>query len=115
MEEGRRVQEKTQQLRFEQIVLPHLDAAYNLARWLTRDDQDAQDVVQEAYLRALQFFDSFRGGEGRGWLLSIVRNTCYTWLQKNRGAKTAEPFDEEIHSGGHESKNPETTALQNAD
>ena len=67
---------------FEQVVLPHLDSAYNLARWLTRNDQDAEDVVQEAYLRALRFFDGFHGGDARAWLLAIVRNTCYTWLQK---------------------------------
>ena len=62
--------------RFEQTILPHMDAAYNLARWLTRRDQDAEDVVQEAYLRAFQFFGSFRGGDGRTWLLAIVRNTA---------------------------------------
>ena len=101
--------------RFEQAVMPHLNAAYNLARWLTQNDADADDVVQEAYLRALQFFDSFRGGEGRGWLLSIVRNTCYTWLRKNRAAQAAEPFDEEIHSGGQDCTSPETAALANAD
>ena len=67
-------------MRFEQAVLPHLGAAYNLARWLTRDAHDADDVVQEAYLRAYQFFDSFHGGDGRAWLLKIVRNTCYTCL-----------------------------------
>ena len=100
--------------RFEQVVLPHLDAAYNLARWLTQNDHDAEDVVQEAYLRALQFFDGFRGEGGRGWLLSIVRNTCYTWLRKNR-AHAAEPFDEEIHSAGQDARNPEAAALENAD
>ena len=67
--------------RFEAIVLPHLDAAYTLARHLTRDDHDAQDVVQDAYLRALKYFGGFRGaaGESRAWLLAIVRNTAYTW------------------------------------
>ena len=64
--------------RFEQVVLPHLDAAYNLARWLMRSPADADDVVQEAYLRALRFFDGFRGGDSRAWLLKIVRNTCYS-------------------------------------
>jgi RNA polymerase sigma-70 factor, ECF subfamily len=66
------------------MALPHLDAAYNLARWCTHDDQDAHDVVQEAYLRALRYFDSFRGEEVRPWLLQIVRHTCYSWLAKNR-------------------------------
>src|SRR3954447_11644397 len=74
--------------RFERVVLPHLDAAYNLARWMTGRGHDAEDVVQEAYLRALRGFDSFRGGggagDGRCWLLTIVRNTCYTWLRRNR-------------------------------
>jgi DNA-directed RNA polymerase specialized sigma24 family protein len=69
---------------FERLLLPHLDAAYNLARWITGSDQDAEDMVQEAYLRALKSFDGFRGGDGRAWLLTIVRNTCYTWLQQNR-------------------------------
>lgn len=63
---------------FEELILPHLDAAYNLARWLTRNTQDAEDVVQEAYLRAFQFFGGFHGGNARTWLLKIVRNTCYT-------------------------------------
>ncbi len=73
--------------RFEQFAVPHLDAAYNLARWLTRNDQDAADVVQEAYLRALRYFASFSGdnaAEGRVWLLAIVRNTCFSWMKKNR-------------------------------
>jgi RNA polymerase sigma-70 factor (ECF subfamily) len=70
--------------RFEVLALPHLDAAYNLARWFTHSDQDAQDVVQEAYLRALRYFDGFHGEEARPWLLQIVRHTCYSWLAKNR-------------------------------
>jgi RNA polymerase sigma-70 factor (ECF subfamily) len=84
--------------RFEQTVVPHLDAAYNLARWLTRNDQDAQDVTQEACLRAFRFFDRYQGGSMRAWLLTIVRNTCYTWLHKNRQPGSTESFDEEIHS-----------------
>jgi RNA polymerase sigma-70 factor (ECF subfamily) len=70
--------------RFELLVMPHMATAYNLARWLTRNDHDAEDVVQEAYLRAYRFFDGFHGGDSRAWLLAIVRNTCYTWLQQNR-------------------------------
>jgi RNA polymerase sigma-70 factor (ECF subfamily) len=70
--------------RFEQVVLPHLDAAYNLARWLTRNDHDAEDVVQEAFVRAMRYFAKLKGSEARPWLLAIVRNTCYTWLEKNR-------------------------------
>ena len=68
----------------EQAVLPHLGTAYNLARWLTRDDHDAEDVVQESYLRALKSFAGFHGSDGRAWLLAIVRNACYTWLQQKR-------------------------------
>jgi len=97
---------------FEQTVLPHLNAAYNLARWLTRNDQDAEDVVQEAYVRAWKFFGSFHGGESRPWLLTIVRNTCYTWLQHNRAQELMTIFDEEIHSSGGEVSNPETLLLQ---
>jgi RNA polymerase sigma-70 factor, ECF subfamily len=80
--------------KFEQTVLPHLDAAYNLARWLTRNDHDAEDVVQEAVLRAFRFFDGLRG-EPRPWLLAIVRNSCYTWLQVNRPAELA-GFDDQL-------------------
>jgi RNA polymerase sigma-70 factor (ECF subfamily) len=96
---GRRTQaiEGQRLTRFEQAVLPHLGAAYNLARWLTRNDHDADDVVQEAYLRAYQFFDSFHGGDGRAWLLRIVRNTCYTWLEKNRSREPTTAFDETRH------------------
>jgi RNA polymerase sigma-70 factor (ECF subfamily) len=79
--------------RFEDTVMPHLDAAYNLARWITRDAQDAQDVVQEASLRAFRFFDGMRGADPRPWLLAIVRNTAYTWLEKNRPGETI-AFDE---------------------
>jgi RNA polymerase sigma-70 factor (ECF subfamily) len=99
---------------FEKSVLPHLDAAYNLARWLTRNGQDAEDAVQEACLRAFRFFGSFRGGDARNWLLKIVRNTCYTQLQKNRPQELA-TFDEEIHSEDEDSMNPETLLLRSAD
>ena len=100
--------------RFEQVVLPHLDAAYNLARWLTRNDHDAEDVVQEAYLRAWKFFGSFHGGESRSWLLTIVRHTCYTWLQHNRAHELTTVFDEAHHSGEDTGANPETLLLQRA-
>jgi len=75
--------------RFERVVMPHLSAGYHLARWLTRNDHDAQDVVQEAYLRAVRSFDRYRGGDPRSWLLTIVRNTCYTWLRQNRAPEVA--------------------------
>jgi RNA polymerase sigma-70 factor (ECF subfamily) len=98
---------------FEQAVLPHLDAAYNLARWLMRNDQDAQDVAQEAYLRAFRFFSGFRGGNARSWLLKIVRNTCYTWLQANRPLQDAAEFDERLFPTDSCALNPEEVVLQN--
>ena len=91
---------------FEATMLPHLDAAHNLARWLMRNEQDAQDVVQEAYLRAFKSFSGFHGSNGRGWLLTIVRNTSYTLLKKNRAADLTTTFDEEIHVSGRESVSP---------
>jgi RNA polymerase sigma factor (sigma-70 family) len=100
--------------RFEEAVLPHLAAAYNVARWLTRNDHDAEDVVQEAYVRALKFFGGFHGGDSRAWLLAIVRNTCYTWLQHNRPQDRTTEFDEEIHSLDSEAANPETLLLHTA-
>jgi RNA polymerase sigma-70 factor (ECF subfamily) len=110
------VPETARRERFEQTVLPHLDAAYSLARWLTRNDQDAQDVTQEACLRAFRFFEGYQGGNMRAWLLTIVRNTCYTWLHQNRPPASAEVFDEEIHSEESSgSANPEIQALASAD
>jgi RNA polymerase sigma-70 factor (ECF subfamily) len=107
--------EQEQSARFEQAVVPHLDAAYNLARWLTRNDHDAEDVVQEAFLRALRFFGGFRGGDARAWLLKIVRNTCYTWLDKNRAKQNPAVFDEEVHSQEISADDPETLVLRNMD
>ncbi|HTB92669.1 MAG TPA: sigma-70 family RNA polymerase sigma factor [Candidatus Sulfotelmatobacter sp.] len=98
---------------FEQAVLPHLDAAYNLARWLTRNEQDAQDVVQEAYLRAFRHFRDFRGGNARAWILKIVRNTCYSWLTANRPLQDATEFDENLFAPDFRSLNPEEVVLQN--
>ena len=98
---------------FEQTVLSNLDAAYNLARWLTRDDRDAEDMVQEACLRAFRFFDSFRGGDSRAWLLTIVRHTCYTWLRKNRAHEFV-ALDEEL-DGVDTALNPEELLLHNTD
>lgn len=105
----------TQIVSFDEIILPHLDAAHNLARWLVRGSDDADDVVQEACLRALRYFGTFRGGNARAWLLSIVRTTAFRWLQKNRAQQPATEFDEEIHCGGYEARNPETLLLQRAD
>jgi RNA polymerase sigma-70 factor (ECF subfamily) len=89
------VDERERLKSFEQTVLPHLDAAYNLARWLAGNDHDAQDVAQEACLRALRFFGSFRGENARAWLLTIVRNTFYTWLRKNRPPENVVELDDE--------------------
>src|SRR5580698_701347 len=82
---------------FEQALLPHRDAAYNLARWLMRHDHDAEDCVQDAYLRAYAAFGRFRGGDGRPWLLTIVRNVCYSRLRDRRRAAAPEPFEDEAH------------------
>ena len=100
--------------RFEQTIVPHLDAAHNLARWLTRNQHDAEDVAQEACLRAFRFFDGFRGGDGRVWLLTIVRNTGYTWLRQNRPHEGVSSFDEKIHTPDSDASNPATLALQSA-
>ena len=100
---------------FEEVVLPHLDAAYNLARWLTRNDDDAHDVVQEAYLRAFRFFESFHGTDGRAWLLAIVRNTSYTWMHHNRTPAHSVPLDDEIYEIESQGLSPEALLLQNAD
>ena len=96
---------------FEQAVLPHLDAAYNLARWLTRNDHDAEDVAQEACLRAMRFFDGFRGGSVRSWLLTIVRNTYLTSLQKSR-AKEMAPLEDDVES---DAANPEEQLIDRVD
>jgi RNA polymerase sigma-70 factor (ECF subfamily) len=94
--------------RFERLVLPHIDSAFNVARWLTRNDQDAQDVVQEAFLRAFRFFGGFRGDDARTWLLSIVRNTFHTWYVQNRKhANETTEFEEDEHSPVTELAAPE--------
>jgi RNA polymerase sigma-70 factor (ECF subfamily) len=104
------------QAQFEQIVMPHLDAAYNLARWLAGNDHDAQDIAQEASLRAFRFINGFRGGNSRSWLLTIVRNTAYTWLKQNRPHALVSVGDEELleieDPAAHASH---SSALHNAD
>ena len=107
------MQEQNKLARFEQAVLPHQDAAYNLACWLTRNQADAEDIVQEAFLRAFKFFGGFRGGDSRAWLLTIVRNASYTWLQQHRSSELTTEFDEKLHSV--EGDNPETILLEDAD
>jgi RNA polymerase sigma-70 factor (ECF subfamily) len=101
--------------RFEDAVLPHLDAAYNLARWLMRDENEAQDAVQDAYLRALRFFSGFRGGDGRAWILSIVRNTCFSRMQSGRAHQGDIEFDEQMHGTDETAANPEKLLLRSQD
>ena len=105
--------EPEERVRFEQLVLPHVDAAFNLARWLLRGRADAEDVAQEALLRACRFIRGFHGGDARAWLLQIVRNTCYTWLEKNRPMELSMEFDEEIHLQA--CATPETLAIAGDD
>ena len=100
---------------FEDALLPHLDAAYNLARWLTRDERDAEDVVQEAYLRAFKHFGAFKGGDARPWVLAIVRNTFYTWIQRNRPSEAVTPFEEENDTHVSEAPDPEMQLLKETD
>jgi RNA polymerase sigma-70 factor (ECF subfamily) len=120
---GRRLAEKAARERFEAIALPHLDAAYNLARWLTRNDADAADVVQEAFLRALTYFEGCRGENARAWLLMIVRHTCYRWLERNRPAGIM-PLSREVEAkmeaavadtSGEPVPNPETLMVRHRD
>ncbi len=104
--------------RFERVAMPHLDAAYNLARWLTQDDHDAEDVVQEALVRAMRYIDGFRGDSARAWLLQIVRNTCFTWLKENRAKNqtTLDDFDDAAEAiAAPESQEPPAIAMRKAD
>jgi len=96
-------------LRFEMLVLPHLDAAYNLARWLVRSAADAEDIAQEALLRSYRFFPGFHGGDVKVWLLQIVRNVSYTWLDRKRRSDNMLEFDEELHAQG--SPSPEALSI----
>lgn len=109
------MQASNKRKRFEETVLPHLDAAYNLARWLTGQDQDAEDVVQEAYLRAFKFYDGFRGGDSRAWMLTIVRHTAFSWLRQNRAQDFAVPLDEEQPAAEGSSGNSEDTLMETID
>jgi RNA polymerase sigma-70 factor (ECF subfamily) len=93
-------------------MLPHMDAAHNLAKWLLHNKEDAQDVVQEAYLRAFKSFGGFHGSNGRSWLLTIVRNTSYTLMKKNRAVDLTTTFDEQIHVSHYESVSPTTLVEQ---
>ena len=101
--------------KFEAIFLPYLDSAYNLARWLTRNEHDAQDVVQESYLRALEAFGGFQTErDGRPWLLRIVRNTCYTWLRRNRPAELITGAGDTAEEAVDGRASIESTMIENA-
>ena len=103
--------------RFEAVVLPHLSAAYRLARYLTQNDSDADDVVQEAFLRALKYFGGFRGegaGQSRAWLLAIVRNMAHTWRRRLHIGSSTMEFDETVHSEAIADEDP-GSALSRSD
>ncbi|HEY6243814.1 MAG TPA: sigma-70 family RNA polymerase sigma factor [Pyrinomonadaceae bacterium] len=98
-------------MNFEEAFLPHLNAAYNLARWLTRNPDDAQDIVQEAYLRAFRFFGGFHGSDGRSWFLTIVRNISYTWLKQNKSRELVTAFDDNLYLNESAAPDPETSQV----
>lgn len=100
---------------FEEAVLPHLDAAYNLARWLTHNEKDAEDVAQEAFLRAIRHFGSFKGGDARPWLMAIVRNTFYTWIKHNRPLEAETTYEDEGNPEPQDTDDPETLLLRETD
>ena len=106
--------EQNEMAAFNQAVLPHLDAAYNLARWLTRNDQDAEDIAQEACLRAFKYWKSFSGRDCRSWLLKIVRNTFYSWLRR-RSVQPVLTDDGETDDTADNIPDPENALIQNAD
>jgi len=112
MEEKMGLPDKT---RFEQLVLPHLDAAYNLARWLTRDVHDAEDVVQDACVRALKYLGSLHGSDGRSWFLTIVRNAFYDWLGRNRPSEIVHDDDAIDAAVDHAALDPQQTAVRAAE
>jgi RNA polymerase sigma factor (sigma-70 family) len=93
-----RVKERAKLALFEELALPQLDAVHNFARWLTRNDDEAEELVQETFLRALRYFDSYRGSDAKAWLFAICRNTCLTWRSNRRQTSATEAFDEGTHS-----------------
>ena len=114
------IAERRRRSRFESVVLPHLDAGYALARWLTRNDADAADVVQEACLRAFRYFDSYREGDAKSWLLKIVRRSCYDWLERNRPSdlvplETATDPDGAVHAPSAPEIDPEALLQSRSD
>lgn len=107
--------------RFETTVLVHLDAGYNLARWLTHDEPGAEDAVQDACLRAFRFFDSLSGPSPKAWFMAIVRNACLDWLKNNRQRTLEDAYDEDVHGAGAGSasnaaiETPEGAAMRASD
>lgn len=101
--------------RFEQVILPHLDDAYTLARYLLRDQHDAQDAVQESVLRALRYFDGFRGEDARAWLLTIVRNYCYTWLKGRRADRAEVGYSDDESAEIADSRSADDLAIQSSE
>lgn len=110
--ENKDVLEQHKREQFEVTVMPHLAAAYNLARWLARNNNDAEDIVQESYLRAYKFFGGFRGGDGRAWLLTIVRHTCYSWFQQNRRPELIDNLDDAIETIESDAPSPEAEFIR---
>ena len=106
--------DQNKRAQFEQVILPHLNAAFNLARWLTKDDHAAEDVVQEAYYRAARYFGSFRGGDGRAWILGVVRRASFDWLAR-RGRSVALMLDGELQDREDESSDPVSQAIRRDD
>jgi len=106
--------DSTALVRFEETVLPHLDAAYTLARHLLRNEHDAEDVVKDAYLRAVRHFGGYRGGNVRSWLLMIVRHTCYSWLRRHKVDARSTEFDETVHGEARTADDPEAEMLRGA-
>lgn len=104
--------DRERQKSFDALVLPHMAAAYNFARWMVRNDHDAEDLAQEAVLRAYRALDGARVRDGRTWLLAIVRNVCLTWLSRDRGRDSMTPFDEEVHTGGVQGADPEALLVE---
>jgi RNA polymerase sigma-70 factor, ECF subfamily len=110
------LEQKSKLALFEATVLPHLSAAYNFARWLLQNGSDAEDIVQESYLRAFKYFEGYHGGDSRAWLLTIVRNTTYNWLQEKRSRQLTDPIDETTEAlVAANDQNPETILLARID
>jgi RNA polymerase sigma factor (sigma-70 family) len=99
---------------FEQIILPYLDDAYNLARWMTRNPEDAKDIVQESLIRAFRYFEGYHGGSAKAWLLTIVRNTGYTWLRQHRAHESNTVLEEAALDVPEQSPGPDTQMAQSA-